>query len=124
MTEAFGASSINLDEIPYDEISDPAVMNKLPLVSVHMITFNHEPYIARAIEGVLMQETDFPIELVIGEDCSTDGTREIVLEYQKKHPETIRVITSARNVGPNVNELRTDKACRGRYVAYCEGDDY
>ena len=124
MTEAFSTSSINPDEISYVEISDPAVMNKHPLVSVHMITFNHEPYIARAIEGVLMQETDFPIELVIGEDCSTDGTREIVLEYQKKHLETIRVITSARNVGPNVNELRTDKACRGRYVAYCEGDDY
>jgi glycosyltransferase involved in cell wall biosynthesis len=124
MTEAFSTSSINPDEISYVEISDPAVMNKHPVVSVHMITFNHEPYVARAIEGVLMQETDFPIELVIGEDCSTDRTREIVLEYQKKHPETIRVIASARNVGPSVNELRTDKACRGKYVAYCEGDDY
>jgi glycosyltransferase involved in cell wall biosynthesis len=123
-TEAFSTSSVNPDETTCYEISDPAVMNKSPLVSVHMITFNHEPYIARAIEGVLMQETDFPIDLVIGEDCSTDGTREIVLEYQKKHPETIRVITSARNVGPSANELRTDRACRGKYLAYCEGDDY
>jgi glycosyltransferase involved in cell wall biosynthesis len=73
---------------------------------------------------VLMQKTDFPIELVIGEDCSTDRTREIVLEYQKSHPETIRVITSTRNVGPSANELRTDRACRGKYIAYCEGDDY
>ncbi len=54
-----------------------------PLVSVKMITYNHEPYITQAIEGVLMQKTDFPFELVIGEDCSTDGTRERVLAYQK-----------------------------------------
>ena len=46
-----------------------------PLVSIEMITFNHDPYIVQAIEGVLMQKTNFPIELVIGEDCSTDGTR-------------------------------------------------
>jgi glycosyltransferase involved in cell wall biosynthesis len=124
MTGAFSTSSINPDEISYVEISDPAAMNKHPLVSVHMITFNHEPYIARAIEGVLMQEADFPIELIVGEDCSTDGTREIVLEYQKKHPETIRVIASVRNVGPSLNELRVDGACRGKYVAFCEGDDY
>ena len=53
-----------------------------PLVSVKMITYNHAPYIAQAIEGVLQQKTNFPFELVIGEDCSTDGTREIVFEYQ------------------------------------------
>ncbi|MBN2466214.1 glycosyltransferase [candidate division WOR-3 bacterium] len=117
-------STIDPDAISYVEISNPAVMNKDPLVSVHMLTYNHEPYIAQAIEGVLMQETDFPFELVIGEDCSTDRTREIVLAFQKKHPETVRVITSERNVGPSANELRTDKACRGKYLAYCEGDDY
>jgi glycosyltransferase involved in cell wall biosynthesis len=123
MTAAPGISFGKPDAISCDEISDPAVMNRDPLVSVHMITFNHEPYIARAIEGVLMQERDFPIELVIGEDCSTDGTCEIVLRYQKKHPETIRVLTSERNVGAVANELRTDRACRGKYVAFCEGDD-
>jgi glycosyltransferase involved in cell wall biosynthesis len=99
-------------------------MRKHPLVSVHMITFNHEPYIERAIEGVLMQERDFPIELVIGEDCSTDGTRELVLRYQKERPDTIRVIMSGHNVGAVANELRTDRACRGKYIAFCEGDDY
>ncbi len=116
--------SPKLDISPHIEVSAPAVMSKDPLVSVHMITYNHEPYIAQAIEGVLMQQTDFPFELVIGEDCSTDRTREIALEFQKKYPETIRVITGERNVGPSANELRTDAACRGRYVAYCEGDDY
>ena len=106
------------------EISDAAVMDRNPLVSVHMITYNHEPYIAQAIEGVLMQQASFPFELIIGEDCSTDRTREIALEYQKKHSDTIRVITGAHNVGASANELRTDAACRGKYVAYCEGDDY
>ncbi len=95
-----------------------------PLVSVKMITYNHAPFIARAIEGVLQQQTNFPYELVIGEDCSTDGTREIVLDFQKRYPHIIRVITSDSNVGMKKNGYRTSKACRGIYKAYCEGDDY
>lgn len=95
-----------------------------PLVSVKMITYNHTPYIAQAIEGVLQQKVNFPFELVIGEDCSTDGTREIVLEYQKKFPDIIRIITSDKNVGARENGYRTTKACRGKYIAFCEGDDY
>ena len=95
-----------------------------PLVSALMVTYNHELYIAQAIEGVLQQETDFPFELVIGEDCSTDGTRKIVFNYQKKHPDIIRVITSDKNVGGRKNFFRTVKACRGKYLAFCEGDDY
>jgi glycosyltransferase involved in cell wall biosynthesis len=94
------------------------------LVSVWMITYNHDLYIAQAIEGVLEQKTNFPFELVIGEDCSTDRTREIVLEYQKKYPDIIRVITSDRNVGAMKNGDRTSKACQGKYLALCEGDDY
>ncbi|MBN1295100.1 MAG: glycosyltransferase [Candidatus Latescibacteria bacterium] len=95
-----------------------------PLISIIMITYNHAPYISEAIEGVLQQKTDFPFELVIGEDCSTDGTREIVFEYQKKYPEIIRVITSDKNVGMKANSVRTKKVLRGKYVAFCEGDDY
>jgi glycosyltransferase involved in cell wall biosynthesis len=95
-----------------------------PLVSVKMLTYNHAPYIAQAIEGVLQQKTNYPFELVIGEDCSTDGTREIVLEYQKKYPDIIRLVTSDRNLGMKKNSYRTTKACRGKYMAFCEGDDY
>jgi hypothetical protein len=101
------------------QINTPA-----PLVSVVMITFNHRPYIERAVECVLNQETDFSVELVIGEDCSTDGTRELVFDLQRRHPEHIRVVTSGNNVGCHKNILRTERACRGNYVAYCEGDDY
>ena len=124
MTEPNEHQTFNTDEFPYDEISDPAVLSKNPLVSAKIITYNHESYIAKAIEGVLIQETDFSIELVIGEDCSTDHTRDIVLEYQKKYPEIIRVITSEHNVGRSKNSWRTTKACRGKYIAFCEGDDY
>jgi len=95
-----------------------------PLVSIKMITYNHAPFIAKAIEGVLQQRTSFPFELVIGEDCSTDGTREIVFKYREKYPDIIRVITSDKNVGMKENGLRTVKAGRGKYIAFCEGDDH
>jgi len=116
--------TMNCGETESREISDTAVMQKEPLVSVWMTTYNHEPYIARAIEGVLMQKTAFPLELVIGEDCSTDRTREIVLEWQKRRPDVIRVIASDRNVGLFENDRRVNRALRGKYVAFCEGDDY
>ncbi len=113
-----------IDRISSYEISEQAKLKSNPMVSVLMITYNHESYIAQAIEGVLMQKTDFAIEIVIGEDCSTDRTREIVLDYQKKYPELIRVIISDNNVGMMNNSKRTMAACRGKYIALCEGDDY
>ena len=100
------------------------VQMKEPLVSVMMTAYNHAPFIGQAIQGILQQEVFFPYELVIGEDSSTDGTREIVLEYQRKFPDIIQVITSDKNVGMKKNAHRTGKACRGKYIAYCEGDDY
>jgi glycosyltransferase involved in cell wall biosynthesis len=100
-------------------MSDPYL-----LVSVPIITYNHEPYIAEAIESVLAQITDFDIEIIIGEDCSTDDTGRIVTQYAHKYKEKIRVITSKENVGIIANITRTEKACRGKYIAYLEGDDY
>jgi glycosyltransferase involved in cell wall biosynthesis len=106
------------------EIADPSVMAKTPLVSVKMITYNHAPYLAEAIEGVITQDTDFPFELVISEDCSTDNSRAIALDYQRRYPEIIRVLVSDSNVGMMANGRRALKACRGEFIAYCEGDDY
>ena len=65
-----------------------------PLVSVCMTTYNHEPYIAEAIESVLAQQTSFGVELVVGEDCSTDRTAAICREYAAKYPDRIRLVTS------------------------------
>jgi glycosyltransferase involved in cell wall biosynthesis len=89
-----------------------------------MITYNHEAYVSQAIESILRQETTFRFEVVIGEDCSTDRTREIVRHYESSHPDIVRVVSSESNVGMTENFYRTVKACRGKYVAFCEGDDY
>ena len=94
------------------------------LVSVCMITYNHEEFICEAIEGVLMQKTNFPIELIIGEDCSTDNTRKIVLEYAEKHPDIICPLLPESNLGMMKNFIQTMEAARGKYIALCEGDDY
>lgn len=95
-----------------------------PLVSVCMITYNHAPYIAKAIEGVMMQKCDFPIELIIGEDCSTDDTRAIVLKYKEMYPDKIRLLLRVENVGMQKNFVETLQAATGKYIALCEGDDY
>jgi glycosyltransferase involved in cell wall biosynthesis len=106
------------------EISDQESLFKSPLVSVHMITYNHEAYIEEAVESVASQECDFEFEIVIGEDCSTDRTRALCLELQKKYPCLIRLIVSESNVGIVGNGCRLRTFLRGAYVAFCEGDDY
>ncbi len=95
-----------------------------PLVSICMITYNHESYIAQAIESVLMQQTDFEFELVIGEDCSTDGTRALVRDFSQRYPERIRLVLPERNLGMMNNFVATLNTCHGQYIATLEGDDY
>ncbi len=109
---------MNLKVIP-----DTEFLAKPPLVSVHMITYNQAVYTSGYRRG-LGADTTFPIELVIGEDCSTDGTREIVFEYQRQHPDLIRLVVSDSNVGASDNSRRSLALCRGKYIAFCEGDDY
>lgn len=94
------------------------------LVSIVCITYNHEPYLRQALEGFLMQETDFPVEIILAEDCSMDGTRKICEEYVARYPEKIRYIYRDHNVGYNENEYEAMCAAKGKYIAYCEGDDY
>lgn len=98
--------------------------SSIPLVSVDIITYNHEKYASKAIEGVLMQKTDFLYEIVICDDFSTDNTREILLDYQKKYPDKIILRFQEKNVGLRYNYFENKKACRGKYIAICEGDDY
>jgi glycosyltransferase involved in cell wall biosynthesis len=93
-------------------------------VSVCCITYNHERFLAQAIESVLMQQTDFEVELVIGEDCSTDSTRAIVVDYQQRYPGRIRALLPTTNQGIMVNLFNTLNACKGEYIALLEGDDY
>jgi glycosyltransferase involved in cell wall biosynthesis len=95
-----------------------------PLVSVCLITYNHARFINEAIDSVLMQKLSFPWELIIADDFSTDGTREIVRDYKTRYPDNIKLILQERNVGPARNWLDLMAAPDGKYIAYFEGDDY
>jgi predicted O-linked N-acetylglucosamine transferase (SPINDLY family)/predicted SAM-dependent methyltransferase/GT2 family glycosyltransferase len=92
--------------------------------SVLMVTYNHEKFIAQAIDSILMQEVDFEYEIVIGEDCSTDNTRQIIIDYQTKYPDKIRLLLHEVNLGAHENFIATYKSCHGEYIALLEGDDY
>ena len=98
--------------------------NSNPLVSVIVTTYNHEPYLAGALEAILKQRCDFGVEIILGEDCSTDGTLAVCEEYAEKYPEQITLIASAENVGWRANYRRCAEAARGKYIAFCDGDDY
>jgi glycosyltransferase involved in cell wall biosynthesis len=93
-------------------------------VSVFMLAYKHEKFIAQALDSVLMQQVNFDYEIVIGEDCSPDTTRDILISYQQEHPEKIRLLLPEKNLGMHDNFIQTFKACRGNYIAILEGDDY
>jgi hypothetical protein len=95
-----------------------------PVVSVVLRTYDHARFVAQAIESVLIQETAFPFELVIGEDCSADGTREIVAAYAERHPQVVRTVLPERNIGHGAIFKRALEATRGSFIAYLDGDDY
>jgi glycosyltransferase involved in cell wall biosynthesis len=95
-----------------------------PKASVLMLAYNHERFIAQAVESVLAQQTDFPFELVIGEDGSQDETTEIVRQFQSTHPDIIRPFIAEKNLGITRNFNRILRAARGDYIALLEGDDY
>lgn len=93
-------------------------------VSIFVLTYNQEDFIGQTIESILEQKTDFRYQLVIGEDCSTDKTRNICEKYALEHPDKIKLLASERNLGLIHNFIRTFKECSGKYVAICDGDDY
>ena len=88
------------------------------------VTYNHEPFIEQAVQSVLSQVTSFPFELVIGEDCSTDATRALVERMARENPETVRLKSQIRNLGPARNFADTFERCKGEFIAILDGDDY
>ena len=93
-------------------------------LSVMMITYNHERFIAQALESILAQHVNFEYEVVVGEDCSTDDTRRILMDFAERYPGRIVPLLHAKNIGAIPNFISTINACRGEYVALLEGDDY
>lgn len=106
--------------------------NQIPIVSVCLITYNHAGYIAQAIDSILSQKTNFEFEILIGEDDSSDGTREKVLDFQSQYPNKIKVFLHSRADVISINGIATGRwnffdtlsHARGKYVAFLEGDDF
>lgn len=97
------------------------------LVSIECLTYNHEPYIAQTLDGFLMQKTNFPFEVIVHDDASTDKTADIICEYEKKFPKIIKPIYETENqYSKHDGSLAriVNAALKGKYVAMCEGDDY
>ncbi len=101
--------------------------NSQPTVSIHCLAYNHEKTIRKTLDGFLMQETNFPIEAIVHDDASTDNTAAIIKEYADQYPHIIKPIFEKENqYSKHDGSLQKimHNACRGKYIAYCEGDDY
>ena len=97
---------------------------KLPKVTVCVITYNQENYIRQCLQSIVDQEADFDFEVIVGEDCSTDGTRAIVQEFAERYPDVVKPIYQEKNIGAGChNYLTVHRAARGEYVAHIDGDD-
>jgi len=95
-----------------------------PMVSICCITYNHVNFLANAVESFMMQHANFEFEVVIGDDCSTDGTADLAKSFVEKYPEKVKFTTTQKNQGSHYNLINTLKYCTGKYIALCEGDDY
>jgi len=96
----------------------------IPAVSVCVFTYNYQSYLSEAIESILTQKTNFEIEILIYDDCSTDTTFEIALSYAEKYPEKVRAYQNPTNIGGTKNWIKAIQACKGKYIALLDGDDY
>lgn len=94
------------------------------MISVIVCTYNQENYLPQAIESILMQKCDEPFEILIGDDCSTDGTGKIADDYQFRYPDKVRVVRPEKNMGASHNMIRLVNNAQGEYIAICDGDDY
>lgn len=100
--------------------------NKI-LVSIRCLVYNHEPYLRQCLDGFVMQKTNFRFEAIVHDDASTDGSAKIIREYAEKYPDIIKPIYETENQYSKRDGSLTrimNTACRGKYIAICEGDDY
>lgn len=115
-----------------DCVEIDSVMAVIPLVSICCITYNHAPFIRKCMDGFLMQETSFPFEILIHDDASTDGTDSIIKNYEASFPDLIFPLYETENqyskgfeLSPSNMDIKFNYSrAKGKYIAYCEGDDY
>ncbi len=104
---------------------ESAQSSNTALVSIIMLTYNHQKFVAQAIESIVNQQTDFSFQLIIGDDCSSDKTRSICQSYKNKYPDKIQLLFHQKNLGPQPNFFVCyEQARKSEYIAFCEGDDY
>lgn len=96
----------------------------IPQVSIFCMVYNHEPFLKQCLEGFLMQKCLFDFEIVVGEDCSTDKSRCVLLDYANKFPGKFNLLLHDQNIGAHLNQMSVFAKCNGNYIAICEGDDY
>ena len=94
------------------------------ILSVCVRTYNQERFVSEALDSVLMQKTSFQFEIIVSDDCSKDGTRDVLREYQTKFPDSIRLIFGDRNIGGPNNLRRVIEASQAKYIVCLDGDDY
>ncbi|HBI33707.1 MAG TPA: hypothetical protein DEA43_00250 [Candidatus Moranbacteria bacterium] len=99
-------------------------MSNKPIVSIVCVAYNHEKFIQQTLESFIMQKANFDFEIIIGEDCSTDKTREIIKEFEKKYPNVIKPIFREKNIGTTENFFDTLRCANGKYIVICDGDDF
>ncbi len=97
---------------------------KKPMISVCVVTYNHEDYIRQCLQSIVDQQTDCQMEVIVGEDCSTDGTRAIVQEFAQRYPGVVKPLLHERNVGAYCNYKSVHDMATGDLIAHCDGDDY
>ena len=89
-----------------------------------MLVYNHAPFLQKALDGILMQQTDYSYEIIVSEDCSTDDSRRILIDYKERYPDKIRLILNDHNLGMEGNSKNLYDYLKAPYIAFCEGDDY
>lgn len=94
------------------------------LISVVIPSYNRADTVGQTIDSILAQKVDADVEIVIGDDCSTDNAREVLLKYKEQHPDTIRLLFHEQNMGLGANWATCVKACKGKYICNCDNDDY
>jgi glycosyltransferase involved in cell wall biosynthesis len=95
-----------------------------PFLSVAVITYNQTNYIAQTLDSIIEQRHNYLYEIIVGEDYSTDGTRDILLKYKERYPDIIKLILNESNLGLIKNYFNVISQCSGKYIMQCAGDDY
>ncbi|UCA58850.1 GNAT family N-acetyltransferase [Chryseobacterium rhizoplanae] len=124
--KSYQNNNFTITEQDHEHLKMSLSLSDLPntTLSVFIMVYNHAEYLKECIDNILNQKTDFNYDIVVGEDCSKDNSREILLDYQKLYPGKFKLLLYPHNMGAVHNQKEIYKNCLGKYIAICEGDDY